>query len=170
MLNGKIVEHWDVIQDEVPAELTASGNPMWPVSTEDISRRDADLEEANRRTVIDATNRLFSFSDTSVLAEFWNGDDYIQHNPELPNGVDGLAGFISSTQPGDIVYEIGLAVAYGDYVVLHSRNTWGLLDSNVAVDIFRLEDGIIVEHWDVLQTEVPPTETVSGNRMFPPTN
>ncbi|HJY93134.1 MAG TPA: nuclear transport factor 2 family protein, partial [Candidatus Acidoferrum sp.] len=63
-------------------------------------------------------------------------------------------------------YEPGMAVAEGDLVMVHGRYTgWGPKPM-VAVDIFRLKDGKVVEHWDVLQEEVPATETASGNAMF----
>ena len=60
----------------------------------------------------------------------------------------------------------GMAVAEGDLVMVHGRYTgWGPKPM-VAVDIFRLKDGKVVEHWDVLQEEVLPADTASGNAMF----
>ena len=65
-----------------------------------------------------------------------------------------------------LTYELGMAVADGDLVMVHGRYTgWGPKPM-VAVDIFRVEDGKVVEHWDVLQEEVPAASTASGNAMF----
>jgi predicted SnoaL-like aldol condensation-catalyzing enzyme len=65
-------------------------------------------------------------------------------------------------------YEPGMAVAEGDLVMVHGRYTgWGPKPM-VAVDIFRIADGRVVEHWDVMQQEVPASETASGNPMFAP--
>jgi predicted SnoaL-like aldol condensation-catalyzing enzyme len=163
VINGKIVEHWDVLQEEVPVEETASGNPMFPIEG---SKVNSSKESENRRLVIGAMNRLMGMSDSTVIDEFWS-EDYIQHNPLAENGSNVLKDFVSQMAPGAIKFEIGLAIAYGDYVLLHSRYS-GILDNpSIAVDIFRLEDGKIKEHWDVVQEEVPLTETANGNTMFP---
>lgn len=70
--------------------------------------------------------------------------------------------------PDTFQYEPGMAVAEGDLVMVHGRYTgWGPKPM-VAVDIFRIADGRVVEHWDVMQEEVPTSETASGNPMFGP--
>ena len=70
--------------------------------------------------------------------------------------------------PSDFRYEPGLVVAEGDYVTIHGRYFgWGPKPM-VAVDIFRVANGKIAEHWDVMQEEVPVEKTVNGNPMFTP--
>jgi predicted SnoaL-like aldol condensation-catalyzing enzyme len=65
-----------------------------------------------------------------------------------------------------LTYEPGMAVADGDLVMVHGRYTgWGPKPM-VAVDIFRVEGSKVVEHWDVMQEEVPAANTASGNAMF----
>ena len=65
-----------------------------------------------------------------------------------------------------LTYEPGMTVADGDLVMVHGRYTgWGPKPM-VAVDIFRVENGKVVEHWDVMQEEVPASDTASGNAMF----
>jgi len=65
-----------------------------------------------------------------------------------------------------LTYEPCMAVADGDLVMVHGRYTgWGPKPM-VAVDIFRVENGKVAEHWDVMQEEVPAANTASGNAMF----
>ena len=68
--------------------------------------------------------------------------------------------------PKEFHYEMGMVVAEGDLVMVHGRYIgWGSKPM-IAVDIFRVKDGKLMEHWDVMQEEVPATATVSGNPMF----
>jgi predicted SnoaL-like aldol condensation-catalyzing enzyme len=76
-----------------------------------------------------------------------------------------LAGFVAEL-PDGFRYEPGLVVAEGDYVMLHARITGLGPKPIIGVDIFRIADGKIAEHWDVLQEEVPAAETKSGRSMF----
>ena len=77
-----------------------------------------------------------------------------------------IAGLIPTLK--DLSYEIGMVVAEGDLVMVHGRYVgWGPKPL-VAVDIFKVKDGKVVEHWDVMQEEVPASATASGNPMFAP--
>jgi predicted SnoaL-like aldol condensation-catalyzing enzyme len=67
-----------------------------------------------------------------------------------------------------VFYEIGRVVAQDDLVVIHSRVMGYAPEPVIAMDMFRVEGGLIVEHWDVVQPEVPANETVSGNAMWTP--
>lgn len=86
-------------------------------------------------------------------------EDYSQHNPQVPNGRDAVKEFFGGIGPVDV--EVVRIVAMGDLVFAHSH--YDTFDSAI-VDIFRLQDGLIVEHWDVVQ-QIPET-TVSGNDLF----
>ena len=66
----------------------------------------------------------------------------------------------------DFKYEPGMVIAEGDYVMIHGRYIGWAPKPLVAVDIFRVVDGKLVEHWDVMQEEVPAGQTASGNAMF----
>jgi predicted SnoaL-like aldol condensation-catalyzing enzyme len=116
----------------------------------------------NRDLVVKALTELFIDGDASALDRYWSGDDYIQHNPVFPNGVDGLRSHLVGT---NVTYEIGFAVGTGDIVMVHGRFTGNTPKPLIAVDIFRVIDGKITEHWDVLQEEV---DSASGNPMFDP--
>ncbi len=90
---------------------------------------------------------------------------YIQHNPTIPNGRDAIAGLLGSL-PDGFRYEPGMVAAEGNIVMIHGRYVGWAPEPMVAVDIFRVENGRLVEHWDVMQAEVPAHETKSKNAMF----
>ena len=119
---------------------------------------------ANKALVSKVMDAVFVRRDSSVV-ERYLARAYIQHNPAIPNGRDAIPTLISHLAPG-FRYEPGMIVAEGDLVMIHGRYTgWGPKPM-VAVDIFRVVDGQLVEHWDVLQEEVPAAATASGNSMF----
>ena len=119
----------------------------------------------NKQVVLEAITGLFIRRDASVLDTHF-APDYRQHNPQIPNGTAAIKGLLGNL-PADFKYEPGLAVAEGDYVFIHGRYLgWGPKPM-VAVDIFRVENGKIAEHWDVMQEEVPADQTANGNSMIP---
>lgn len=118
--------------------------------------------QTNKEIVVAGMTGLFITRDASVIDKYWS-PRYIQHNPLVPNGSDVLKGFVSSFAPG-FKYEPGMVVAEGDLVMMHGRYTGIGPKAMIGVDIFRLADGKIVEHWDILQEEI--IKTVSGNPMF----
>jgi predicted SnoaL-like aldol condensation-catalyzing enzyme len=92
-------------------------------------------------------------------------DDYKQHNPQIPNGTAAIKGILQQLSK-DFEYKPGLVVADGDYVMIHGRYVgWGPKPM-VGVDIFRIANGKIAEHWDVLQEEVPAAQSANGNSML----
>jgi predicted SnoaL-like aldol condensation-catalyzing enzyme len=122
-----------------------------------------DKTNHNKAVVVEALTNAYK-RDFGAL-ERWFSPDYIQHNPYIPAGRAGLQSFIESLPVGRS-YEPGMIIAEGDLVMLHGRYSGGGRKTLIAVDIFRFEDDRVVEHWDVLQEEVPAEETVAGNAMF----
>ena len=120
--------------------------------------------EANKALVLEVIKGVFINRDPTVLDRLFSSD-YRQHNPQIPNGtaaIKGLLGNLSS----DFKYEPGLVLAEGDYVSIHGRYLgWGPKPM-VAVDIFRVANGKIAEHWDVMQEEVPAAQSANGNSML----
>ncbi|MGU7774183.1 nuclear transport factor 2 family protein [Burkholderia sp. MR1-5-21] len=120
--------------------------------------------DANKALVLEAITGVFVSRDPGVLDRLFS-DDYRQHNPLIPNGPSAIKALLANLKP-DFRYEPGLIVAEGDYVMVHGRYTgWGPKPM-VAVDIFRVDNGKIAEHWDVMQEEVPQALSVNGNGMF----
>jgi predicted SnoaL-like aldol condensation-catalyzing enzyme len=120
--------------------------------------------DANKALVLEVMTGVFIRRDASVVERCF-APGYVQHNPAIPNGRDAIPGLIAMLA-ADFRYEPGMIVADGDLVMIHGRYTgWGPKPM-VAVDIFRLENGKLAEHWDVMQEEVPAAMTKSGNAMF----
>jgi predicted SnoaL-like aldol condensation-catalyzing enzyme len=120
---------------------------------------------SNKDTVLAAMTALFIDRDLGALDRYWD-PAYVQHNPRMPNGLDFFKKIIPSL-PGTFKYEPGLVIADGDFVMIHGRYTGWTDKPMVGVDIFRVKGGRLVEHWDVIQEEVPAAQTATGNAMFP---
>src|SRR5579862_1192475 len=120
--------------------------------------------EANKALVLEGIQGVFIERDPTVIDRLFSAD-YRQHNPQIPNGPAAIKALLE-TLPRDFKYEPGLVMADGEYVSIHGRYTgWGPKPM-IAVDIFRVADGKITEHWDVMQEEIPASKTASGNGMF----
>jgi predicted SnoaL-like aldol condensation-catalyzing enzyme len=121
--------------------------------------------EQNKALVLEAFNTLFNKRDYKAAARFWS-DNYIQHSAHIEPGRDGLFRLIRGL-PDTLRYEHALIVAEDDYVVVHGRFSGiGRPTAWIAVDVVRIEDGRLVEHWDVLQDEARHAESRSGLPMF----
>lgn len=123
--------------------------------------------QSNKVLVEHAMHALFVQRDLGAVQKFWGGHPYIQHNPHIANGTQALYDLVKGLPP-TFRYEPGMAVAEGDLVMMHGRYIGFGPSPIVAVDIFRVSHGKIVEHWDVMQPEVPADQTTSGNPMFKP--
>ena len=119
----------------------------------------------NKQIVLEAFDTLFNRRDYEAAARFWS-PAYIQHSAHIAPGRDGLFNLVKSA-PSTLHYENSLVVADGDFVLLHGRFTGnGRPRAWIAADIVRMQDGILAEHWDVLQDEATQTESLSGRPMF----
>ena len=120
--------------------------------------------DANKALVLEGIKGVFIDRDPTILDRLFS-NHYRQHNPQIPNGTAALKALLGKL-PATFKYEPGLVVAEGDYVAIHGRYIgWGPKPM-VAVDIFRVANGKIAEHWDVLQEEVPAAQTANGNSML----
>lgn len=121
--------------------------------------------EENQTLVLKAFDTLFNKRDYAKAAEFWS-ENYVQHSAHIEPGRDGLFNLIRS-MPDTLHYENAIILAEGNYVMLHGRfSGHGRSRAWIAADIVRVENGRLVEHWDVLQDEATQEESKSGLPMF----
>ena len=121
--------------------------------------------EETKALVLKAFDTLFNRRDYDTAAKFWS-PDYIQHSAHIPPGRDGLFDLVRAA-PAEMRYENHVAAAEGDYVLLHGRFTNnGRPRAWVAGDVVRVENGVLIEHWDTLQDEVAREESKSGLPMI----
>jgi predicted SnoaL-like aldol condensation-catalyzing enzyme len=121
--------------------------------------------EQNKRLVLRAFDILFNKRDYEAAEKLWS-PTYIQHSAHIAPGRDGLFNLIKSL-PATLRYENALILAEGDYLMLHGRfSGHGRPKAWIAADILRMENGLLAEHWDVLQDEATAAESLSGLPMF----
>ncbi len=134
--------------------------------TRPADRISDDRPRRNKALVLEAMTSLFQRRDASAVERLY-APDYIQHNPNIPQGRDALHSLVAGLSQ-DVRYEPGLIIAEADLVAIHGRIHGWTEEPQIVIDIFRVEDGLLAEHWDVLQTEVPATAAIGGIPMFDP--
>jgi predicted SnoaL-like aldol condensation-catalyzing enzyme len=120
--------------------------------------------ERNKRLVLDAFDTLFNKRDYGAAEKFWS-PNYIQHSAHIPPGRDGLFGLVK-TLPPTLKYEHGTIVADGEFVIIHGRFSGFLSVNWIAADILHINDGVLLEHWDVIQDEATKEQSKSRLPMF----
>ena len=124
-----------------------------------------ELEEKNKALVLEAFDTLFNKRDYATAERFWS-PTYIQHSAHIAPGREGLFDLIKSIPP-TLKYEAGIIMAEGNFVIVHGRfSDFGIPVNWIAADIVRIEDGVLVEHWDVIQDEATEEQSKSGAPMF----
>ncbi len=125
----------------------------------------ATSEQTNKATVLKAFDSLFNRRDYAAAAELWS-PKYLQHSAHIGPGREGLFDLVRAL-PATLRWEHALVVAEGDYVMLHGRFSGnGQPQALVTMDIVRMENGRLAEHWDVWQAEATKAESKSGLPMF----
>ncbi len=123
------------------------------------------VEERNKALVLEAFDTLFNKRDYEAAARYWS-PNYIQHSAHIAPGRAGLFNLIRSL-PASLHYEPGVILADKHFVIVHGRfSGHGRPRSWIAADILRVVDGVLAEHWDVLQDEATEAESQSGLPMF----
>jgi predicted SnoaL-like aldol condensation-catalyzing enzyme len=122
------------------------------------------MQEKNKALVLDAFDTLFNQKDYAAAEKFWS-PDYIQHSAHIEPGREGLFNLVKRL-PATLKYEPGTIVADGDFVIVHGRFSGFQPVNWIAADILRIKDGVLLEHWDVIQDEATKAESKSGLPMF----
>jgi predicted SnoaL-like aldol condensation-catalyzing enzyme len=129
-----------------------------------IMNTDQNVEAKNKQLVLDAFDVLFNQHDLAAAARFW-APNYIQHSAHLPPGREGLFSIVRSA-PATLRYENARTMASGDFVMLHGRYSGNGHANWIVLDVVRIENGQLAEHWDVIQDEATKASSVSGLPMF----
>lgn len=147
--NGQIVEHWDNLQ-ETPEKANPSGHTMLDGATE---IKDHEKTEANKTLVRNFVDDILVNGRMEKLAGYFDGDNYIQHNPLIPDQLSGLGAKLAEwgeqgiTMKYDVIHKV---LGEGNFVLVVSEGHLGG-SHNSFYDLFRVENGKIAEHWDVIE-------------------
>jgi predicted SnoaL-like aldol condensation-catalyzing enzyme len=152
--NGKIVEHWDNLQEKV--EKTKSSHSMTNGPTEIT---DLDKTEVNKTMLKELVEDVFIGGKNDKMSSFFDVDNYIQHNPKFADGLSGLLKGLEEMAKEDTPMEFTenhMILGEGNFVLSVSEGNWN--GEHVSFyDLFRIENGKFVEHWDVIEP-IPPRE------------
>ena len=162
--NGKIVEHWDNLQ-ETPAKPNPSGRTMidGPAQATDVDRT-----AANKALVQAFVEDILVAGRMDKLAGYFDGDRYHQHNPQIGDGLSGLGTALQALAQAGIALKydrVHMVLGEGSFVLVASEGTFG--GKHVAFyDLFRVQDGKIAEHWDTIEAIPPRSEWKNANGKF----
>ena len=157
--DDRLLEHWDVIAAYVDPADTASGRD---VVLGDFALRDLDKTEENKALVRTYLVDVFQNGNHDNFEHYVSAETYHQHNPHLPDGVEAVRDFLATRDYSyDFVFQV---MGQGDHVVSYSKVT--LDEQAFAVfDIYRIADGLIVEHWDNMEPIPPRTEWANSGKF-----
>lgn len=156
---GKIIEHWDVISAYCPQ--TPSGHTSIDGPTEIV---DLDKTENNKQLVRDLIRDVLIGENPEKIDNYISSETYIQHNAEVPDGLDHFRPLALAADKPLIYDEIVLLVGQGNFVATLCKASWAG-QALAQVDIFRVEDGLIVEHWDNSEPVPPEDEWVNSGKF-----
>ena len=147
--DGKIAEHWDNIAAK------AEPNPSGHTQIDNVAPvKDVDKTEANRELVKNFLYDVMQGNNPQKTPDYFDGDAYIQHNTGIADGLSGLGAALAALAEAGIqmIYTtVHQVLAQGDYVLAVSEGTFGGAPTSYY-DLWRVENGKIAEHWDVMET------------------
>ena len=161
---GKIAEHWDNL-----AALAAEANPSGHTQIDGTMEvTDLDKTEENRELVKNFLYDVMQGNNPDKTADYFDGDAYIQHNTAIADGVSGLnAALAALAEQGiEMIYdETHMILAQGNFVLAVSEGTYGGAHTSYY-DLWRVENGKIAEHWDVMETIAEEATWQNQNGKF----
>ncbi|MDD7914037.1 nuclear transport factor 2 family protein [Polaribacter ponticola] len=157
--NDKLVEHWDVIAAYQEPEKNVGGTDQ---VLGDFEIKDLDKTQENKALVRSFITEVFQNGKHDKIADYISTEEYINRNPNVPNGIDTVKQFLTTQDFNyDFIFKV---LGQGNHVVTYSKATFN--GTELAVfDIFRIEDGKIVEHWDNMEP-IPPRSEWANTGKF----
>jgi len=160
--NGKVAEHWDAM---IPvAKETASGRTQTDGPT---TSKDLDKTAENKALAKALVEDILMGKDPNKITEYISAEQYHQHNPDIKDGLTGIVEAVEylTSQNNMFKYtKVHKVLGEGNFVLTISEGEWNGT-TNVFYDLFRMEDGKAVEHWDVIQP-IPTEGLANNNGMF----
>ncbi len=162
--DGKIVEHWDNLQ-ETPKQANPSGHTMIDGAT---AVTDLDKTAANKTLVRNFVEDILVNGKLDKLASYYDGDNYVQHNPQIADGLSGLGAALQAmakqgiTMKYDRVHKV---LGEGNFVLVVSEGNFAGQHSSFY-DLFRVQNGKIAEHWDTIETIPAKAQWKNGNGKY----
>lgn len=160
---GLIVEHWDNLQEKVTR--TTSGRSQIDGATE---IKDIDKTAENKILVQNLINDIFLGANPNKITEYISTEQYYQHNPGIKDGLTGLGEALQSLAEAGMpmVFEKNhIILGEGNFVVSVSEGIF-MKEKVSFYDIFRIENGKVVEHWDTVEKIIPTSEAKNQNGKF----
>lgn len=161
---GQIVEHWDNLV-ETPSQPNPSGHTMTDGSTE---LKDLDKTSENKALVQQFVQDVLMGQAPEKLTSYFDGDNYIQHNPSIADGLSGLGAALEEMAKNNValVYsKLHKVLGEGNFVLTISEGKLGAQEVTYY-DLFRVEHGKIAEHWDVIEPLLPKEQWQNTNGKF----
>ncbi|MEO0341483.1 MAG: nuclear transport factor 2 family protein [Bacteroidota bacterium] len=160
--NGKIAEHWDALMPNTPPN--ASGRSLFdgPTDIEDLA-----ATKVNKALVESLLKDVLYGENPQKITEYISAEQYHQHNPAIRDGLDGVQEAFQSLAAQDNMFKytkLHKVIAEGNFVLSINEGEWHG-KGQVFYDLFRLENGKAVEHWDIIQ-EIPTEGLANSNGMF----
>ena len=162
--NGKIVEHWDNLQP-TPDQPNPSGRTMTDGATEV-----ADLEktDSNKMLVTAFVNDVLVSGKLDKLSSYFDGDNYLQHNPAIADGLSGLGAALKAMAEQGITMKytrVHKVLGQGNFVLVISEGEFAGKPTSFY-DLFRVHQGKIAEHWDTMETIPARADWKNPNGKF----
>ncbi len=146
--DGKIAEHWDNLANK------AEPNPSRRTQIDGTLEKDGSDKEATRKVVADFVGDILRGENPDNTTNYFDGDKYIQHNTGIADGLSGLGKALAALaeQGIQMIYDtVHQVLAQGNYVLAVSEGTFGGAPT-AYYDLWRIENGKVTEHWDVMET------------------
>lgn len=160
--NGKVAEHWDALTPVVTPTVSGRSQTDGPTEVKDL-----DKTEANKALALALIEDVLMGKNPAKITNYISADSYAQHNPMIKDGLNGIVEAVQTLTAQNNMFKytkVHKVLGEGNFVLTVSEGEWGG-KAQAFYDLFRVEDGKIVEHWDVIQA-IPTENLANTNGMF----